>query len=555
MLLDLSVRNIVLIESLDIECKAGLTAFTGETGAGKSILLDSVALALGARSDSALLRTDCERATVNAQFSLPAEHPTRNILKKMEIFCSSELNIRRVLGKDGRSRAFIEDQPVNVGLLNQVGNLLVEMQGQFDQQGLMNQKNHLIFLDGFAQLQEERVTINALWQQLKQATEKLTQAKEAALNAERDSEWIDHSLTELEQLNPEIGEAEQLSAQRSMLMNAEKLKETLNMSLNALSVPEGAENFLNTALVALEKAESFSQGRFDSIIGQVEQSLDATHDAVSALNRLASTIEGGSNELEETEDRLFALRDIARKHRVDVDELPALKEKLALQKNIVQTGASQLKDLEEEVEKLRLRWLNAAHILSDKRKKAANIFDQRVNIELPPLKLERALFQTAIRPYPEAQWNGNGIDDVGFFIQTNPGSPTSPLHKTASGGELSRILLALNVVLADTGDANTLIFDEVDSGVGGATATAVGVRLKALSRHKQILVVTHSPQVAALADTHFQVIKSITPSGTTVTGINILEQSERIEEIARMLSGAKITAEARAAAERLMTGH
>lgn len=448
MLTGLSIRDVVLIDRLDLQFEGGLTALTGETGAGKSILLDALGLALGGRGDAGLVRAGAGQAVVSAVFDLPARHALRTRLAEQGIDADNEVILRRVLGADGRSRAFVNDQPVAIGLLREIGREVIEVQGQFEQRGLIDPATHRGLLDDFG-------------------------------------------------------------------------------------------------------GPALAGGRLDAPIAALERAAAELTDAVAGLEALAGDDDLDPRRLEKIEERLFALRGLARKHRVEVAALPALRDQLALRLAAIEDRSGTLERLTREAAEARAAYVRSAEALSALRHEAAGRLDKGVAGELPPLKLERARFSTAVARTEEADWSEHGIDRVRFEAATNPGQPPGPLNRIASGGELSRFMLALKVVLARTDPVPTLVFDEVDSGIGGATADAVGERLARLAKDVQILVVTHSPQVAARAARQMRVTKSVA-RGDTMTRVEALAADDRREEIARMLSGAAVTDEARAAADRLI---
>jgi len=554
MLTALSIRNVVLIERLNISFGKGLSVLTGETGAGKSILLDALGLALGARSDARLLRQGSDQATVVAQFTYDSDPSVESLLKDQGIDFDSEILLRRVLSEDGRTRAFVNDQPVSVGFLRQIGDALVEIQGQFDERGLMNPATHRGVLDDCGRLANRRNEVRAAFTGLQDARDALTDAKAEAERAKQDEEFLRHAAGELDRLEPVVGEEKQLSETRQMLMNAEKIAESLNLAFGELEGETGGESRLRKALTHLQRGSENAGGILDNAVQSVERALIETEEAMSILQNAASNVDLDGSRLEELEDRLYALRDVARKHRVTVDGLPALREEFNAKLALIEDQSDRLSALETTESQARKAYLERATILGNLRGEAAGRLDLALNAELPPLKLEKAAFRTLIEELPEDQWGEDGMERVSFLVTTNPGAPAGPLSKIASGGELSRFMLALKVVLAASGGPSTLVFDEVDSGVGGATADAVGERLARLADEMQVLVVTHSPQVAARGNIHLRVAKHSTGVEDTVSEVDRLIDGERREEIARMLSGREITDEARAAADRLIHG-
>ena len=555
MLVRLSIRDVVLIDRLDLSFGRGLGALTGETGAGKSILLDALGLALGARAEARLVRHGAERAVVAAAFELAPDHPALAWLDEQGLTREDDLLVlRRVLGADGRSRGFVNDQPVGIALLRDLASRLVEVQGQFDQRGLLDAATHLELLDASSGCAAETHALAGLWHAWRAAVEGRRSAEADFEAARRDEEFLRHAVGELDALDPRPGEEAALAEQRAMLQNGERLIEAMNAALDLLSGEEagsGAESALAGARRALDRIADKAAGRLDPALQALDRALAESEEARAAVEALASELDLDPGRLTEVEDRFFALKDLARKHGVEVDALAALREELAARLDGIDHGAERLAELERRAKEARLAYLRAAQDLGDRRRAAAEALDKAVNAELPPLKLEKATFRTRVERLEEADWGPRGLDRVAFEAVTNPGAPPGPLAKIASGGELSRFLLALKVVLAGVGPGRPLIFDEVDSCIGGATAHAVGERLARLATGRQVLVVTHSPQVAARAADHWRVRKE--PADDRVaTRVEHVAEGERREEIARMLSGAEVTDEARAAAERLM---
>ncbi len=553
MLRGLSIRDVVLIEKLDLTFGKGLGVLTGETGAGKSILLDALGLALGVRANPALIRKGAGQASVTAEFDLPAGHPAIDVLREQEIEAADDLILRRVLGSDGRSRAFINDQPVSVGLLKQVGDALVEIQGQSDQRGLLDPSTHRELLDAFGGLAVDADRTSAAWRTWRQADEELTLARAAMERAQAEESFLRHSHEELETLAPKTGEEKDLAERRAVLMHQEKIIDALNAALGEAAGEKSAEDALRRAIGALERVADKAGGRLDPIIEALERAAIEAAEAIGQLEAAGEAIDLDAAAQTDIDERLFALRDVARKHRVEVDALPALHEKIAADLNALDDQSGALTRLEKLAGEARKQFEVAGKGLSEKRHEAAQDMDQAVTAELPPLKLENAVFRTRVEPLAEDACGPHGIDRIAFEVATNPGADPGPIAKIASGGELSRFMLALKVVLSRTGSAPTIVFDEVDSGVGGATAHAVGQRLSRLGGDLQVLVVTHSPQVAARGAHHWQVAKNGGANGVATT-VDSLDGNARREEIARMLSGEHITDEARAAADSLLAG-
>ena len=553
MLVSLVIREVVLIERLTLAFRPGLGVLTGETGAGKSSLLDALGLALGARGDSGLVRRGAEQAAVTAEFQLPDSHPVFAILQEQGLDGADTLTLRRVINADGRSRAFVNDQPIGVTLLRRLGEELVEVHGQFDTHGLLDPRTHGGVLDAYAGLETAAAQVGAAWRAWRQVEQARTQAAADAGRARAEEDWLRHAVAELDQLAPHEGEEKELAETRSVLMHREKLMEAINAGYADLGGERGAERAVAAALRQLARAADKAGGRLDPVIAALDRAGAELSECVSLLREVSRELEVDGGNLETTEERLFALRAAARKHSVEVDRLHILRDEMAGRLALIEDQGDSLTRLAREAASARAGYLEAAKALSAKRRAAALLLDQAVARELPPLKLERARFVTVADQLAEGEWGGAGIDRVAFQIATNPGAPPGPLNKIASGGELARFMLALKVVLARTGSVPTLIFDEVDAGIGGAVAAAVGERLERLGREVQVLVVTHSPQVAARGAGHFMVRKHHQGEAVS-TDVVELDGKARQEEIARMLSGAHITPEARAAAAALIKG-
>ena len=550
MLTTLAIRDVVLIEALDLEFGPGLGTLTGETGAGKSILLDALGLALGVRADSGLVRNGAAQAVVSASFDLAIGHPAFALLAEngLAFEPGEALVIRRIVKADGGSRAFVNDQPASAATLRELGGMLVEIHGQHDDRGLINPRGHRALLDAFGRLDVAVVAAaHAAW---RAAEERLETARTDLDNAARDREWLDHAVDELGRLAPEPGEEAILAAERSDMQKGAKLADDLEAVNAHLDGSDGGLAALRQAARRLDRIAPEHP-----LLVQALEALDrAVIEASEAEDKLAAAAEAmrfDPARLEATETRLFELRALARKHRVDPDALAALRDELAGRLDRIEAGDAGIARLEAEARAARQSYAETSGHLSDARRKAAERIDLAVAAELAPLKLDAARFRTTVETLPESGWSASGRDRVEFEISTNPGAPFAPLVKIASGGELSRFILALKVALAEQGSATTMIFDEIDRGVGGAVADAIGERLKRLSRDAQLLVVTHSPQVAARGANHWLIAKSH-DGLVTRTGVRPLDSAERQEEIARMLSGAEVTAEARAQAIRLL---
>jgi DNA repair protein RecN (Recombination protein N) len=554
MLRSLSIRDVVLIDRLDLEFRPGLCVLTGETGAGKSILLDALGLALGARADSGLVRGGAARAVVSADFELPAAHPARRLVAEHGLEADGGLLLRRVQGADGRSRAFVNDQPTSVALLRQVGAGLVEVQGQVEQRGLVEPATHRVLLDAYGGLDRAAGAARDAWAAWRQAMARRVASQAEAERARREEGFLRHAVAELDALRPEPGEESRLAETRALLMDAERLIEALTAADAELAGERGADAALAAAERRLERVAAKTAGRLEPVLAALRRAAAEVAEAVATLQALSHDVDVESGRLQEIEDRLFGLRDLARKHRVEVDDLAELREDLARRLAAIDDRDGLIARLAAEAEAARNAYVAAADALHDGRRAAAARLDAAVAAELPPLRLDKAAFRTVVRRLDEDAWGPEGCDRVAFEVATIPGTPPGPLARIASAGELSRFMLALKVVLARADPVPTLVFDEVDSGIGGATADAVGERLARLAEEVQVLVVTHSAQVAARGNAHWRVSKVPDRNGGTVTRVEALPAAARREEIARMISGAQVTDEARAQAERLIRG-
>ena len=556
MLVSLSIRDFVLIEKLDLAFArgdaGGLGALTGETGAGKSILIDALGLALGARADSSAIRRGAAQASVAAAFELPKSHSAHAILSEQGLGHEDVLTLRRMVGADGRGRAFVNDQPASVALLRRLGDTLVEIQGQMEQHGLLDVATHRASLDAFAGLEKQAEAVRSTWRQWRTAEQARVDAEAAAQAARRDEDFLRHAVKELEALAPKPDDEEVLAAERQLLRAGSALGEAVTQALGELEQGRGAIAALAAAHRLIERNVDKAAGHLDTPLAALDRALSETTEAQAQLEAARDALEFDPARLEKVEERLSALRAAARKHGVAVPALAELARKMVSQIAALDSGETGLKNLAAAAEAARASYIAAAETQAASRRKGAIRLDKAVAAELAPLKLEKAKFVTGLAPLPEAEWSEAGTDRVQFTVATNPGAPPAPIARIASGGELSRFLLALKVCLAKVGDAATIVFDEVDSGIGGATAAAVGERLKKLSHDVQVLVVTHSPQVAAIADRHWLIRKTTTRNAAS-TDVIELDAKGRREEIARMLSGAEVTAEARAAADKLLT--
>ena len=554
MLTALSIRDIVLIEKLDLTFEEGLSVLSGETGAGKSILLDALGLALGARGDSALVRTNEARGVVTASFALSRDHRVLQLLAEEGVEVEGELVIRRIQSADGKSRASINDQPVSINLLRQVGALLAEIHGQHDDRALVDVARHRELLDAFGGLEGKAAQVEAAWRTWRTSVGALDEQRDRVNRAEAEREFLEHSVKELRDLAPASDEEELLAQQRQLMMNAEQFAAAVAEARDALSGDGTLDGRLNAALRKLERRRVQALGKLDSLCMALDRVLQETAEAQRAVNEAEASFSFDPKELEKADERLFALRALARKHRVQVSELPGLLNRFEADLRSIFDGGEMLRCLTEAEKQARAAYHQAAEELSALRKRTGKALDAAVMAELPPLKLERAKFHTLVESSPERA-SAQGVDRVEFLVTANPGVPLGPLMRIASGGELARFMLALKVVLAAKGSAPTLIFDEIDTGVGGAVADAVGARLHRLSEKLQVLCVTHSPQVAARAARHLLISKMEAAGGKgvrMVTRVMPLSSKSRREEIARMLSGASVTEEARAQADRLL---
>lgn len=547
MLRQLVIRDVVLIDRLTLDFGDGLGVLTGETGAGKSILLDSLGLALGMRADSGLVRSGQEAASVTAEFDLAAGHQALALLDEagVEQEAGEPLIFRRTLKADGGSRAFLGGGPVPAATLREAGSTLVEIHGQHDDRGLLNPKGHRALLDSFGRVDLAPVT--RAWRRLSELRAELEQLRGQAADADRDREFLDHSIAELEKLQPEPGEEQTLADKRAAMKQFARIQEDLDGLAGLFTGAEGGLSQLRQAARRLERiaeAHPLLAEALTALDRALIEGGEAEEKVIAAQRDLAFSPE----ELDEAEARLFELRGLARKHRVEPDQLAELLDRLREQRQAIDAGESRIAELESALATADKEYASAAAALSHARKVAGSRLDQAVEGELAPLKLEAARFRTVVaagEPGP------SGTDRVEFEVSTNPGAPFGALTKIASGGELSRFILALKVALAEEGGASTMIFDEIDRGVGGAVASAIGERLARLATKSQLLVVTHSPQVAARASRHYRIEKSHGDEGTRTT-VRLLDADERREEIARMLSGAAVTEEARAQAARLL---
>jgi DNA repair protein RecN (Recombination protein N) len=556
MLAALSIRDIVLIDRLDLEFRPGLCVLTGETGAGKSILLDAFTLAIGGRGDASLVRQGANQGQVTATFDLAADHPVLRLLADNGLEADATLILRRIQSADGRTRAFINDVAVGVQLLREVGRALVEIHGQHDDRALIDPSGHRDLVDAFGVLSAEADAVASAWEAWRSAEDERARHAAEIASIRANADYVSHALDELVRLNPQTGEEEALASRRQLMMHAEKIAGELNEALDALQGEGTGGARLAAALRRIERQTGTGGALLASVAEALERVLAETDAARGKIEEALAATAFEPHELERAEERLFALRALARKHRVGVDDLPTFVARLETELAALEQGESRLDELTAATEAARDAYASAALSLSEARKEAAERLDEEVLAELAPLKLDKARLITRIDTVSLHDGGPHGIDRVAFWVRTNPGTEPGPLMKVASGGELARVILALKVVLAARGSAPTLVFDEVDAGVGGATAAAVGERLARLGARVQVLAVTHAPQVAALANEHMLIAKEAVhglQGETMATRVLVLDGERRREEIARMLAGQTITDEARAAADRLMS--
>jgi DNA repair protein RecN (Recombination protein N) len=550
MLAQLSIRDIVLIERLDIDFTSGLSVLTGETGAGKSILLDALSLALGARGDAALVRNGAAQGQVIAVFDVPGNHPARTLLKDNAIDDEGDIILRRVQSADGRTRVFINDQPSSVSLMREAGRALVEIHGQHDERAFVDTAIHRGLLDAFGGHLGEVAHVGSLWRDWRDAEQRLARHKASVDAAAREADFLRSATAELSEADPQPGEETELAEQRADMMRAEKSASDIAEAQEMLAGASSPVPALSGLLRRLQRKAADAPALLDPIVKALDEALVLLDGAQAAADAAMRAAEFDPAALERAEERLFALRALARKHNVQVDGLAALRDEMAAKLADLDAGETRLAELENAAAEAGNRYDEAAARLSEMRKDTSANLEKAVAVELPALKLERAEFIVEISSEVGDRAE-TGIDQIEFWVRTNPGTRPGPMMKVASGGELSRFLLALKVALADRGSAPTLVFDEIDTGVGGAVADAIGQRLARLSDTIQVLTVTHAPQVAARARAHFLISKT-GGADKVSTGIVEMDRDGRQEELARMLAGATITSEARAAADRLL---
>ncbi|WP_336276538.1 DNA repair protein RecN [Bartonella sp. CB178] len=552
MLVQLSIHNIVLIETLDIHFTAGLSVFTGETGAGKSILLDALSLALGGRGDASLVRHGATQGQVTAVFDVPAEHPARKIVRESGFDDTGDIILRRVQSSDGRSRVFINDHVASVALMRSVGRMLVEIHGQHDDRALVDVAIHRELLDAFGGLEGETENLRRCYRVWREFEELLQRQRIKVEDAVREADYLRACVEELDTLGFQVGEEEKLSLRRADMLKFEKIATDIKEADDLLSSSKSPIPVLANLVRRLERKSSEAQTIIEPIVKSIDDALHALATAQEGIEAAIQELDFDTYELERVEERLFTLRGIARKYHVPADELAELRDKMEAKLADFEEAQTTLIHFEEEVREAKKNYDVLAQSLSMKRREAANRLSKSVMAELPALKLEKAEFIVEMQSDAE-KCTSEGIDRVEYWVRTNPGTRAGPMFSVASGGELSRFLLALKVVLSDRASAPTLIFDEIDTGVGGAVAAAIGQRLQCLSKNVQVFSVTHAPQIASKAHSHFLISKTERGvKGHFATAVYKMEEHERIEEIARMLAGENITEEARAAAQKLL---
>ena len=549
MLLGLEIRDILIIDRLELAFQPGLNVLTGETGAGKSILLDSLGFVLGWRGRAELVREGAEQGAVIAEFALSHDHPARAVLNEAGITCEDTLILRRINTRDGRKTAWVNDRRCSGEVLRALSETLIELHGQHDDRGLLNPRHHRDLLDAFGGLETQVSKVRSAWADLSAARKALADLQTRMTEAKAEEDFLRHAVAELDALAPEEGEDEALDARRRLMQSAERIREDISRAHQALG-GDGAEGAMGDALRWLEDSAYKAEGRLEEAIAALGRAMVELGEAQQGVEDCLDGLSFNPHELEEVEERLFALRGLARKHQVSPDALAGLQHELRGRLDRIEKGEEHLNDAQMAVRTAQAAYDAASQALSAARRDASGKLDQAVMAELAPLKMDRAVFLTEVS---EAGAGPSGVDDVTFTVATNPGAPAGPLAKIASGGELSRFLLALKVCLSADVAGVTMIFDEIDRGVGGATADAVGRRLKALAEGSQVLVVTHSPQVAAQGAHHWQVAKSV-EGGKTLTRVLPLDEDERVDELARMISGDTVTDAARTAAQALLNG-
>lgn len=551
MLKSLSIRNVVLIDKLDLDFQNGFSVLSGETGAGKSILLDSVGLLLGKRAEVGMIRGGCDKLSVCGSFEISDKKGELAALcAEYDLDFDHEIIIKRTLNQDGKGKIFFNDQPITQKLLKEIGSYLVEIHGQFDNQGLLNPATHLSVLDSYGAYPEKITALKTAFAVYKKAKDNRVNAEAKIAQAKADEDNLRHWVDEFQKMQPQENEQEELEEKRRQMMNAEKILENLDAAYKALN-QGGVQSALRQAQAAISRVNVLLNGKFDNIYSLLDTALVNADEAGEEIEAASNEVSLNQNELDAVEERLFALKALARKHNTTIEELPLVWQQMEESLRNLERGEDDIENLRKLEENAHKEYVKKATEVSQARLAAALRLDGKIQAELPDLKMEKARFMTQISTKPENQWNENGRDDVCFMVSTNPNTPYGSISKIASGGELARFMLALKVNLAQTSQVETMIFDEVDTGIGGATAQAVGEKLAKLGEQVQVLVVTHSPQVAAQSKYHYKVEKT-TVDNVTTTSLRELSAAEKTEEVARMLSGEHITDEARAAAKVLI---
>ena len=551
MLKSLSIRNVVLIDKLDLDFRNGFSVLSGETGAGKSILLDSVGLLLGKRAEIGMIRSGCDKLSVCGSFEIADKKGELAALcAEYDLDFDNEIIIKRTLNQDGKGKIFFNDQPITQKLLKEIGGYLVEIHGQFDNQGLLNPATHLSVLDNYGNYPDKIAAMKNAFGVYKKAKSERAAAEEKIRQAKNEEENLRHWVDEFQKIKPQANEQEELEQKRQQMMNAEKILENLDAAYKAMS-QGGVQSSLRQAQAAIARVNSLLNGKFDNIYDLLDTALVNADEASEEIEAASNEVSLNQNELDAVEERLFALKALARKHNSTVEELPQVWAQMEEDLQNLASGEENIENLRKLETAAYNDYVKKATEVSQARLATALKLDAKIQAELPDLKMDKARFMTQVSDKPENLWNENGRDEVCFMVSTNPNTPYGSLSKIASGGELARFMLALKVNLAQSSQVETMIFDEVDTGIGGATAQAVGEKLANLGEKVQVLVVTHSPQVAAQSKYHYKVEKT-TMDNVTTTTLRELSTNEKTEEVARMLSGEQITNEARAAAKVLI---
>ncbi len=552
MLKSLSIRNVVLIDKLDVDFQGGFSVLSGETGAGKSILLDSVGLLLGRRADVGMIRNGCDKLSVIGVFEVGDNSELAKICSEYEVDFQSEILIKRTLDISGKGKILFNDEPITLKFLKEISVYLVEIHGQFDNQGLLNPATHIGVLDKYGSYEADLIKMKNYFDDYKSVKKAYDEAEKQYISAQKDEENLRHWVDEFQKIKPQENELVDLEDRRRQMMNAEKILENLTAAERALNcVPQSVRESLRQAQAAVARVNAIMNDKFSELYDLLDTSLINVEEAEEEIAAASNEVNLNQNDLDGIEERLFKLKSLARKHQTFVDDLPRIWHEMEEKLNSLAHGEDNLQKLAREKEQAWQKYVSAAKKVSQARQATALLLDRKIMAELPDLKMEKARFMTQISLKSEDAWNESGLDDVCFMVSTNPGQPFGHLSKIASGGELARFMLAIKVNLAQTSQVETMIFDEVDTGIGGATAQAVGEKLAKLGENTQVLVVTHSPQVAAQSQHHFKVEKQVKDNVTTTT-LRQLTSKEKQEEVARMLSGEQISDEARAAAKVLI---